>query len=305
MDAALLEFEKLKLAEEKGEKERILADQEKKEEEKAEERKREKEMLQKRQDQLVKAQEAHEKTKNAISENPTPEKIEEKKANLESTTKIQESQSIPPPPQIVSETAFAVALKCLDRVNNIKTSIKPTLLSNPASANQIMKDKMLINRSVGQLTRSMKQLVPLVKKLAEIFSNAKAKSTELYELLMYLAAKKIVKQSEMEVSVKQDSAFPLAILAVHLSSKHPAFQEVLFGRMIKKCPYIVPMYPRKQPNESLKEYQKRLGYNVKNDPIETDIQYGERMCGIISLYSAMIQTDDSMQSLYFLFNLFI
>lgn len=97
----------------------------------------------------------------------------------------------------------------------------------------------------------------------------------------------------MEVSVKQDSAFPLAILSVHLSSKHPPFQDILLGRMMKKCPYIVPMYPRKQPAESLKEYQKRLGYNVKSDPIESEIQYGERMCGILSLYAAIIQTDTS------------
>lgn len=197
----------------------------------------------------------------------------------------------PPPPQIVSEAAFAAASKCLDRVTLIKTSIKPTILSNPASANQIMAGKMLINRSVGQLTRSVNQLVPLVKKFVELFTAAQSRSQEEYELVMYLAAKKIVKQAEMEVSVKQDSAFPLGILSVNISTKHPAFQEVLLGRMMKKCPYIVPMYPRKQPNESLKEYQKRLGYNVKKEPVETEIQYGERMCGIISLYAAIVQTD--------------
>lgn len=41
--------------------------------------------------------------------------------------------------------------------------------------------------------------------------------------------------------------------------------------------------------ESLQVYQERLGFK-KN---ETEIQYGERMCGIVALYAAVVQTDAS------------
>ncbi|KAJ3369928.1 Nuclear pore complex nucleoporin component [Kappamyces sp. JEL0680] len=207
------------------------------------------------------------------------------------------AQPVQPPPQIVSEIAWKTASEYLARADRVKTSTKPGLLANADAHNQLLRQKMKINRTVGQLTRSFKQLVPLIKALAGVFTEAQTLSPEFYEVIMYLAAKKIVKQAETEVSVKKDSAFPLAVLAVHLFSKHPPFLGILLGRMMKKCPYIVPMYPRKQADETLVDYQKRLGYNVKCTPIENEIQYGERMCGILSLYAAIIQTDSSKQLL--------
>jgi hypothetical protein len=62
---------------------------------------------------------------------------------------------------------------------------------------------------------------------------------------MYLVAKQVVKQAETEVAVKKDLAFPIAVFCCMLMEKHLAFKNYLIGKMITKCPYIVPMYVKK------------------------------------------------------------
>ncbi|KAJ3260315.1 hypothetical protein HK103_000950 [Boothiomyces macroporosus] len=189
--------------------------------------------------------------------------------------------------KIVSKQAWEEASTYLEIVNKIKTELKPKMLQNVEVSNELMKCKMKINRTVGQLTRSQSQLIRLAKSLNEIFNGAKEKSLEFHQVVMYLAAKKIIKQAETEVSVKNDTAYPLAILCVHLGTKHPEFWHVLLGRFMKKCIFIIPCYLVKPKAESLQVYQERLGFK-KN---ETEIQYGERMCGIVALYAAVVQTD--------------
>jgi nucleoporin GLE1 len=46
--------------------------------------------------------------------------------------------------------------------------------------------------------------------------------------------------------VKLDMAFPLAAVCVLLFGKYADFLPILLGRLIKQCPYIVPMYVDKQ-----------------------------------------------------------
>lgn len=85
-------------------------------------------------------------------------------------------------------------------------------------------------------------------------------------------------------------AFPVAVVCVLLYSKHDEFFDILMGRFIKRCPYIIPCYLNKVGME--KEYLKRLGYREVDDngTMETEIQYSERMTGIIALYAAICQT---------------
>ncbi|KAJ3277134.1 hypothetical protein HDV01_000186 [Terramyces sp. JEL0728] len=181
--------------------------------------------------------------------------------------------------KIVSKQAWEEASACLQIVGKIKSELKPNMLKSAEISNELMKCKMKINRTVGQLTKSQSQVVRLAKLLNDVFNGAKEISVEYSQ----------VKQAETEVSVKNDTAYPLAILCVHLGTKHPEFWQVLLGRFMKKCIFIVPCYLVKPKEEPLKTYQERLGFK-KN---ETEIQYGERMCGIVALYAAIVQTDAS------------
>jgi hypothetical protein len=100
--------------------------------------------------------------------------------------------SSPIPMQIVSDAAWQFAKEHLDRAIKVKKETKPLLLKNSDTQNQLMRDKMKINRTVGQLAKSMKQVVPLIKGLESTFADASHISSEYYEVVMYLAAKKII-----------------------------------------------------------------------------------------------------------------
>lgn len=155
----------------------------------------------KKMDNLKKLQEAEKRAKEeemkknaqeAVKVDLPSDSVQPKSTSASTSSLVAATENNIPPPQIVSDAAWNEAKECLDRVMRIKTEIKPSLMANPSFQNQIMKEKMKINRTVGQLTRSQKQLVPLVKTLTAVFEAAKVASAEMYELIMYLAAKKIV-----------------------------------------------------------------------------------------------------------------
>jgi hypothetical protein len=147
---------------------------------------------------------------------------------------------------VVGVNAWTEAKARLDIVHELKNVIKPKLLSQTDTQNELMRVKMKMGKSVGQLTPSQKQLIKVAKQIVDLFTDAQKKSSEYYQTTMYFAAKKIVKQAETEVAVKKETAFPLAIVCVNLISKHPPFLNVLFGRMMKKCVFLIPCYPKKQ-----------------------------------------------------------
>lgn len=119
-------------------------------------------------------------------------------------------------------------------------------------------------------------------------------------------AKALIKQAESEVSAKAEAAFPLARVVVSLLLRgHGALGEVLFARLVKKCPWVIPFYPSKQPvshhpdcrledrscptdkqDQSREEYEKSTGRG--SDETKTD--YIARMAGITTLYFAILQT---------------
>jgi hypothetical protein len=49
-------------------------------------------------------------------------------------------------------------------------------------------------------------------------------------------------QAETEVTVKPSTAYPLAHVSVMLATKHVDFMDILIGRIVKHCPYIIPRY---------------------------------------------------------------
>jgi hypothetical protein len=68
-----------------------------------------------------------------------------------------------------------------------------------------------------------------------------------YKWLLYFTAKAIAKQSEKEVSVKKDMAFPLALVCVLIYQKHAPFLDILLAKLTKKCPYLCGVYIKRMP----------------------------------------------------------
>jgi nucleoporin GLE1 len=121
-----------------------------------------------------------------------------------------------------------------------------------------------------------------------------------YSYLLSHLSKALIKQAEAEVNAKPDAAFPLARIVLGLLLRgHAALGEVLFARMVKKCPWVVSHYPERSvsaemlgfhpltcQDQSREEYEKSTGRGLD----ESLAEYINRMSGILTLYFAILQT---------------
>ena len=119
-------------------------------------------------------------------------------------------------------------------------------------------------------------------------------SSKPYCYLLSHLSKALIKQAESEVSAKTDAAYPLGRVVTGLLLRgHAALGEVLYARFVKKCPWVVPYWPTRQPDQPREEFEKSTGRGVD----ESLSDYIGRMTGILTLYFAIIQTPlDSLAS---------
>ncbi|XP_044537250.1 nucleoporin GLE1-like [Gracilinanus agilis] len=109
------------------------------------------------------------------------------------------------------------------------------------------------------------------------------------DFVHYKLAEKFVKQGEEEVACHPEAAFPIALVAAGIWELHPRVGDLLLAHLHKRCPYSVPFYPAFKEGMGLQEYQKLLGYRVKDSKVEQQDHFLKRMSGMIRLYAALIQ----------------
>lgn len=64
--------------------------------------------------------------------------------------------------------------------------------------------------------------------------------------------------------------------------------------MHARCVHTLPHIPARLPNEPNETYlQRALGYKRKDVDLETIEQYSERMCGILAVYLAVLQMNET------------
>ncbi|XP_077162586.1 mRNA export factor GLE1 isoform X2 [Paroedura picta] len=102
-------------------------------------------------------------------------------------------------------------------------------------------------------------------------------------------AEKFVKQGEEEVASHHEAAFPIAVVASGVWELHPKVGDLILAHLHKKCPYAVPFYPALKEGTPLEEYQRMLGYQVKDSKVEPQDNFLKRMSGMIRLYAAILQ----------------
>lgn len=99
-------------------------------------------------------------------------------------------------------------------------------------------------------------------------------------------------QAEKEVAVRKPLAYPLAHLALILDqSCQGQFLPILTGRLMKRCPYMIPKYVSKLSNDTTADFRKRAGYRLVGDQLEKEAAFAERMSGIIALFAAICHHD--------------
>ncbi|KAM6431214.1 mRNA export factor GLE1 isoform 2-T2 [Liasis olivaceus] len=109
------------------------------------------------------------------------------------------------------------------------------------------------------------------------------------EFVYFKLAEKFVRQGEEEVASHHEAAFPIAVVASGILELHPRVGTLILAHLHKKCPYAVPFYPALKEGTSLEEYQRTLGYQVKDEKVEPQDNFLKRMSGMIRLYAAIVQ----------------
>jgi len=103
-----------------------------------------------------------------------------------------------------------------------------------------------------------------------------------------LFAGKIVDAGSQQVASQHESAFTYAAVAVGVWADHEDVGQLLLAHFHKQCPYTVPYYPPKLPNQTNQEYYSCLGYRYEGDTIEEQDKFLSRMQGMIRLYAAIL-----------------
>ena len=190
-----------------------------------------------------------------------------------------------------AEDAVALADEYLAKLKHIKETVDKQVKSDRAMMTEALRYRMKFTTKIGAVTNSRRHIQEFYQELTGILTQGKH-SELLYTWLLNNMAKQIVKQSETEVSVNFNKAFPLATLACLLICDHPELLKLILARMMKKCPYVVPRYPKREQGETDDQLRKKMGYReVEEGKFESEQQFQERMNGIIALYAAMIQAD--------------
>ena len=77
-----------------------------------------------------------------------------------------------------------------------------------------------------------------------------------------LTAKKLVHQADGQVSSNPRTAFQNAVVMVSLMNVNSELRDLILGYFHIQCPYLLPYYPAKQPDQSTEDYFGSLGYKV-------------------------------------------
>ncbi|KAI8093297.1 GLE1-like protein-domain-containing protein [Halteromyces radiatus] len=242
-------------------------------------RKYEEEMKQK------KAKEEDEKNKKQLLEAKKKAQAE-KKAQLELEQKKLSSNK-----GGASSTGLEEYNKHMAAIENYKKNIKPKL-EDPAFRKQCFEARRLIKRTIIQLQFKHNVILEKYQILRDHILNVKNQSIDAFHVLLNHVGKTLLLQVRQEVDGAPFSAYFLAKLAVLLAGSIPEFKDYLYGRLLKRCPYLVPNYFDYDSTLSHDEIKKLLHYQYDEDKKEFQsfLQYAPKQRCYVMFFAAMITT---------------
>lgn len=145
-------------------------------------------------------------------------------------------------------------------------------------------------QSGQQVIEKLTYLKHLLKKQPVDVSGRKVSTGEHPMATLFccnLMAKKFVEQGQ--VAPKHD-IFPYASIIVALWIEFPDFGTLFLAHLYQMCPVLVPYYVPKEAGMSDVEHMVLQGYKVFDGKTESEDDFLKRMCGVVRLYAAIIQT---------------
>jgi len=216
-----------------------------------------------------------------------------RKENEEREMKLREEvrarQISEPSPQaqanadIIPPTAQAEYLQLTQQFQQVQTLIRQDFPEKTEFGKQI-------HLSLNQIACSRKSVSRQIETLSSILNKTKQNQL-VHTYCLNLVAQKLVAQSGIQISRKSESAFAFAVVAVMISAKFSKLMPLILVHLAETCPYVIPMYPPKRPQQSREDYfVNTLKYKKKVDNpkgIEEFEPYSERMAGAIYLYASI------------------
>ncbi|GBB85459.1 hypothetical protein RclHR1_00120013 [Rhizophagus clarus] len=179
------------------------------------------------------------------------------------------------------------ALKEEERYRQCLKLINDKIAKDPQLKQASLESRKTITLVLNTLTNDRMKIIDTASQLDRIFKNVQNSNQRLYYFLLNYTAKGIVNHAEVDVLSNEAAAFPFAHVSVLISTEHPDFMEkFMMARFVKKCPYVLPRYYAKLPNQNINDIKKQMGYK-QNEEEDT---YYKRMCAILALYCAIMQT---------------
>lgn len=124
--------------------------------------------------------------------------------------------------------------------------------------------------------------------LSLILHSALSASTEIYAWILNHLSKTLIKQAEAEITANPSAAWPLArvIVGLMLMGHGEGLGNVLMSRFVKKCCWVIPFSPAKQPGQTEAEHLKLTGHLANTQ--ESTLEYTNRLSGILTLYATIL-----------------
>ncbi|KAI8611480.1 GLE1-like protein-domain-containing protein [Chytriomyces sp. MP71] len=193
---------------------------------------------------------------------------------------------------IASEQAWQTASKYFDLLRDIKTNIKPVVARTPVYQGMTgNKPRMTIMKAVSQINNVRPHLSRTARSIHVVLVEARNTSPDLFYIyLLDATAKYFVLQADREVSVHSSKATGVAQAVMILCEGHPKLLGILLGRLMKRCPFTVPMYYKRMEGENVDDFNRRRRMKSDMDGNwESEDNYNERMCGMVGFYGGMTQ----------------
>ncbi|CAG8720672.1 16502_t:CDS:2 [Acaulospora morrowiae] len=180
------------------------------------------------------------------------------------------------------------ALKEEERHRSMLKNINEKLAKVPQLKTATLESRKKIKLKLNILTNSRTEILKIADEISNVLNSSKSSNINVYYFLLNFLAKELIKHAEVDILSNESSAFSFAHVSVLIAAWHTEFLNFLMARFVKKCPYVLPRYfdIREMDKMSVADFRKHIGYK---DGEREDI-YIKRMCSILALYCAIMQT---------------
>ncbi|KAI8338451.1 GLE1-like protein-domain-containing protein [Chlamydoabsidia padenii] len=179
----------------------------------------------------------------------------------------------------------------MEAINNFKKNIKPKL-QDPTFRKQCFEARRLIKRSITQIQYRSNVIIEKYEQIRDHILSIKNQSQDAFHVLLNHVGKSLLLQVRQEVNGAPFSAYFLAKLAVLLAGAIPEFKDYLYGRLLKRCPYLVPNYFDFDPSLSSDQIKTLLHYEkvVDSTSFQPFLQHAGLQKCYVMFFAAMITT---------------